>query len=236
MAAAYPIRPVRRDEFAAFRHADEHAFNGPGPDPGRMELSARLFEPERSLAALDPAAPGYAAGAPARDGDIVGTAGAFTFQMTVPGGVLPVAGVTAVSVLPTHRRRGIARSLMTRQLAEIAQAGTEPLAALWAAEASLYGRYGYGQAASTATFRFARGEGVITTPADPSLRLRLAAPKQALAEMTAVFDAVRPGQPGLFARGDLWWERRTADFEAERGGSGPVRCLIAQDAGGPRGY
>jgi predicted acetyltransferase len=47
----------------------------------------------------------------------------------VPGVVLPVAGVSMVSVLPTHRRRGVLRSLMHRQLAGIAERGEEPVAA-----------------------------------------------------------------------------------------------------------
>ncbi len=106
----------------------------------------------------------------------MGSAGAFSFQMTVPGGVLPVAGVSYVSVLPTYRRRGIQRSLMRRQLTDIAARGTEPVAALWASEAPLYGKYGYGQAASVATFRFGRGEGGITSPRRP---LPDAAPRRA---------------------------------------------------------
>src|SRR5262245_61193592 len=67
------------------------------------------------------------------------------FQFSVPGAVVPVAGVTLVSVLPTHRRRGILRSMMRRQLSDIAERG-ESLAALWASESMLYGRYGYGKA------------------------------------------------------------------------------------------
>ena len=85
------------------------------PEPSALEIHT-LFEPERSLAAFDPAAGSFAAGAGAREGDIVGTAGAFSFQMTVPGAVLPVAGVSYVSVLPTYRRRGIQRRVFRRWL------------------------------------------------------------------------------------------------------------------------
>ena len=93
---------------------------------------------------------------------LVGTTGVYSFQMAVPGAVFPVAGVTAVSVLPTHRRRGILRSLMHRQIADIAARGEEPIAALWASETPLYGRYGYGRASSHASFRFGRGEGALS--------------------------------------------------------------------------
>src|SRR5262249_33182856 len=154
-------------------YVHEHAFHGGPPAPGRLQISLRLFEPERSLAAFDLAADSADAGALARDGDIVGTAGAFSFQMAVPGAVIPVAGVSYVGGMPTHRRRGIARTLMTRQLQDIAARGSEAVAALWASEAPLYGRYGYGRASSVAHFRLGRGEGTLAVPDDPSLTLRL---------------------------------------------------------------
>jgi GNAT superfamily N-acetyltransferase len=45
-------------------------------------------------------------------GRAVGGLGAFPFQLTVPGGRVPAAGVTIAGVLPTHRRRGILRAMM----------------------------------------------------------------------------------------------------------------------------
>lgn len=237
MADLYPVRPISREEFGAFRHVAEHAFNGgPASSPERLQLSLKLFEPERSLAAFDLVAGSADAGVLARDGDIVGTAGAFSFQMAVPGAVIPVAGVSYVGVMPTHRRRGIARTLMTRQLQDIAARGSEAVAALWASEAMLYGRYGYGRASSIAHFRLGRGEGTLAVPGDPSLTLRLVPPADALAELAKVYDAVLPTQPGFFARDDRWWGRVLIDPEAERGGAGPLRCVLASDSAGPRGY
>ena len=138
MADQYAIRPISADEYAAFRRVHDHSFNS-GPAPAaRWPRLRRQFEAERSLAAFDPALPAGLG--------LVGTTGVYSFQMAVPGAVFPVAGVTAVSVLPTHRRRGILRALMTRQIADIAARGEEPIAALWASETPLYGRYGYGRA------------------------------------------------------------------------------------------
>ena len=79
------------------------------------------------------------------DGQIVGGAGAFPFELTVPGGALPCAGVTVVGVLPTHRRRGLLRRMMGAQLDDVRERG-EPIAALWASEETIYGRFGYGLA------------------------------------------------------------------------------------------
>ena len=87
------------------------------------------------------------------DGDaIVGGAGVFPFELSIPGGPLPCAGVTVVGVLPTHRRRGILDRMMRAQLADVRERG-EPLAALWASEETIYGRFGYGLAAQDAMIR-----------------------------------------------------------------------------------
>ena len=230
MAEPYPIRPITVDEYAGFRRVHSHAFNSGPPSPARAARTLRQFEPERSLAAAD-------ATLPAGE-ELVGTTGAYSLRMTVPGAVLPVAGVTAVSVLPSHRRRGVLRSLMHRQLADIAARGEEPVAALWASETPIYGRYGYGRATSSAYFEFGRGEGGLDgrAPADPALRLRLVEPRAVTAELAKVYDAVLPGQPGFFARDDDWWDRVLHDESLERPGPGPLRCLLAEDGSGVRGY
>ena len=72
-------------------------------------------------------------------------AGAYPFELTVPGGPVPCAGVTVVGVLPTHRRRGLLRRMMEAQLRDVRERG-EPIAALWASEETIYGRFGYGLA------------------------------------------------------------------------------------------
>src|SRR4029077_14090730 len=91
------------------------------------------FEFDRTLAAFDDSTP-------------VGVTGCYSFQLSVPGAeMLPAAGVTFVSVLPTHRRRGVLSRLMRRQLADAQERG-EPLAILWASESVIYPRYGYGRA------------------------------------------------------------------------------------------
>jgi predicted acetyltransferase len=230
MADQDVIRPISDDEYAAFRRVHDHSFNS-GPAPAaRWPRLRRQFEAERSLAAFDP-------GLPAGVG-LVGTTGVYSFQMAVPGAVFPVAGVTAVSVLPTHRRRGILRSLMSRQIADIAARAEEPIAALWASETPLYGRYGYGRASSHASFRFGRGEGVLSplAPVDPGLTLRLAEPGEAAADLAKVYDTVLSGQPGFFTRDQDWWERVLDDPADERRGAGPLRCVLATGGDGVRGY
>jgi predicted acetyltransferase len=230
MADPYPIRPIAADEYPFFRRVHDHAFNSGPASPVRWARALRQFEPERSLAAFDDTLPAGET--------IVGTTGAYSLRMTVPGTTLPVAGVSAVSVLPSHRRRGVLRSLMLRQLADVAARGDEPIAVLWASETPIYARYGYGRASSNAYFRFERGDGAMaaTAPPDPALTLRLTEPGAATAELAKVYETVLPAQPGFFARTDDWWGRVLHDEPEARHGFSPLRCLLAEDGSGVRGY
>jgi predicted acetyltransferase len=221
----YPVRPIEENEFDSFEAVDQHAFHGSPLSESDRRMTLDRFEFDRSLAAFDGATP-------------VGVTMCFSFQLSVPGQeVLPAAGVTFVAVLPTHRRRGVLSSLMRRQLADIRERG-EPLAVLWASESVIYSRYGYGRASWYVSYSLRRGEGALTKTAvaDPGLRLRLADPQAALPELTKVYDAVLPSRPGFFGRNDAWWRRVIYDPAEERHGSSPLRCLIAEDGSGPRGY
>src|SRR5919204_1227883 len=102
------------------------------PTPEEAARFGRNLPLERMRAALD-------------DGTTVGGAGAFPFDLSVPGGSLRCAGVTVVGVAPTHRRRGIMTALMRAQLDAARELG-EPLAGLWSSEAPIYGRFGFGLA------------------------------------------------------------------------------------------
>jgi predicted acetyltransferase len=73
-------------------------------------------------------------------------------------------------------------------------------------------------------------------PADPGLRLRGAEPQSARAEMAKVYDQALAERPGLFARSDPWWDRVISDDAEPGSGTPPLRCLLAEDDSGPRGY
>jgi predicted acetyltransferase len=220
----YPIRLVAEDELAAFLAVDQHASHGaPMSERAHANFLARL-EFGRTLAAFD--------------GDtIVGGTGAFSFQMRVPGAMAAVAGVSLVAVLPSHRRQGILSALMRRQLADVSERG-EAVAVLFASESGIYGRYGYGRASWHAAYRLQRGEGTLApgAPADPGLRLRIAEPLSARTELAEVYDLALAERPGLYARTGPWWDRLLTDLHAGDGSSRQMRCVLAEDDSGPRGY
>jgi predicted acetyltransferase len=221
----YPIRPVSSDEFDDIHTVDMHAFHGSPLTEDDRALVLSRFEFDRSLAAFDGATP-------------VGVAAAYSFQLSVPGQqTLPAAGITWVSVLPSHRRRGVLTSMMRRQLADVRDRG-EPVAVLYASEATIYSRYGYGRAMWHADFVLQRGEGALakTAPTDRDVRLRIVDPAAALPELAKVYDSVQPTRPGFIARNEGWWQKAIYDPADNRQGASPLYCVLAEDDGGPRGY
>ena len=188
----------------------ESAFGGaPHPDDTEVELS--VVDPARFYGAFD-------------GEQQVATAGSFDFSMTVPGGPLPVAGVTWVGVLPTHRRRGVLEGLMSRQLEDLRAAGTA-VAALWATEAGIYGRYGYAPAAWMLNVTLPRGA-AFRLPVEPG-PLRLVDP--ASPEVREVYAAVAARTAGWPARDDAWWRFRVHDPEHRRDGGSPLQCVLTDD-------
>ncbi|MFI6815763.1 GNAT family N-acetyltransferase [Nonomuraea sp. NPDC050328] len=219
----YPIRPITEAEWPAFSDVLSEGFGWSGT-PEQLARWKAGTEFDRTLAAFD--------------GPVVaGVTGIHSFTMTVPGGQLPTAGVTAVSVLPSHRRRGVLTSLMHRQLNDVYERG-EPIAALYASESVIYGRFGYGRAADDLTFRIDthRSAFVRSAPQDPALRLTVAKPAERRADLKQVYDAQVTSRPGQYERSENFWVGVLADEEFDRHGAGQLRCLIAEDERGVRGY
>ncbi len=214
---ALDLRPLAEAEWAAWYRALEVAFGGEEESPEERALWRELTEFDRSLGVWDGAVP-------------VGTAGAFSFRMAVPGGSLvPTAGVTMVGVLPTHRRRGVLTALMRRQLDEIHERG-EALAVLTASEPAIYGRYGYGLGTWKLGVRIQRSRVRVRRGAeDGRLRLRLADPAEALPACEELYARLVPGRPGLLARRKGWEALALLDPASAREGRSALQCLLAED-------
>ena len=155
----------------------------------------------------------YDGGAP------VGTAADFPFTLTVPGGELAAGGVTWVAVLPTHRRQGVLTQLMRRQLDDLHERG-EPLAMLWASEAAIYGRFGYGVAAPHFEMDADRSRFAFRDDPGPRGVPRMRTLDEAVEPCIHVYERLRTTTPGFTARTREWWEAyRLADSEQWRRGS-----------------
>jgi predicted acetyltransferase len=223
------VRALTRADMAAFELAAHAAFHE-DPHPADDEMNARIIEPERALAVFE-------------DGEMVATAAALTRELTVPGAILPVAAVTGVGVVPGHTRRGHMRTLMRRQIDDVRERG-EAVAALWASEGAIYGRFGYGPATRAVQYELYLWRARLQMPPG---RVRVMPPGEALDHMRAVYERLRPHVPGLMSRGGAWWPRRLHDPEHRRGGASTLRAAVVDDgyalyaakpdwaAGGPSG-
>ncbi|MDQ2688758.1 MAG: GNAT family N-acetyltransferase [Chloroflexota bacterium] len=215
------VRPFSGDPNDFFT-AGELAF---GEHPRDEDISRwqKLFEANRAIAAYD--------------GDrIVGTAGIFSFQLTVPGGVLPAAGVTIVGVHPTHRRRGILRRMMRLQLDAIRERG-EPLAILWASEGNIYQRFGYGLGSLRMGVSIGRDRSAFRLPHTPAGTIRFVEPDEGKRLFPPVYEAVRGGRPGFFDRSDTYWDTEFfPDPEHWRHGASAAFHVVHEVAGEADGY
>ncbi len=172
-----------------------------------FERELRTVPRDRFLAAYD-------------DGRPVGLTGSYAFDLTIPGGTVAAAGVTWVGVLPSHRRRGILRELMRLQLEDVHRRG-EPVAILWASEAAIYGRFGYGIAAPNASLDARRPAFALRGDPAPTGSVRLVSQEEAQEAFPPVYDRIRLQRPGMLSRTDHWWrEHRLADPEHWRRGAG----------------
>ncbi|MCX5389190.1 GNAT family N-acetyltransferase [Streptomyces sp. NBC_00094] len=179
------------------------------------------------------------------DGRPVGTAAAHAFELTLPGETLvPASGVTAVGVLPSHRRQGVLSAMMRHQLGELRARG-EFLAVLLASEATIYGRFGYGPATYTARLTVPRHQAALAAP-----RAREAADAPVTGAdngsvevlrrdecgeiLEEVYDRYRRAQPGALSRPHRWWALRAGQPPIS---PAPRYVAVHRDAhGAPDGY
>jgi predicted acetyltransferase len=218
---SFEFRPVRdRDEFARAFYAIGQYFAGPPPED-MLDRWFQYHELERMHAAFDGA-------------EAVGGAGAFTFDLSVPGGALPCAGVTVVGVYPTHRRRGALRGMMDAQLADIHARG-EPIAALWASEETIYGRFGYGLAAWAGDATISSSAAAFAQPLERKGSTRFVTVDEALTLFPPVWDELARQRPGVFSRSKPWWELRALRMAPEQEGA-PKRFAVVEIDGRVEAY
>jgi len=142
-------------------------------------------------------------------GALVGQLAALPMRLAVPGALLDCSAITMVGVLPTHRRRGVLTAMIERMHADAVAAG-RPVAALWASQAGIYGRYGFGQADRSITLEVdtSRPLGLRVEP-DPR-PLRLIERDEIPAVLGPLHERAIARRPGGLARDAQWWTEAIA--------------------------
>jgi predicted acetyltransferase len=214
------IRNVEPAEFDEYMQVLEAAFSAALPR-AEVERIRKVAEFDRLLVALE-------------GGRMVGGAGSVSFRMTVPGGdAIPVAAVVGVGVLPTHRRRGINTELMRRQLDDVKARG-EAVAALYASEANIYGRFGYGIATFEGSIRVEKRDAGLAHDHGLAGSILFYERDEALPVMREIHERAVPGRPGMMSTSLGWFDLRMAEHESE---TEPAFFAVhSSEDGRPDGY
>ena len=157
------------------------------------EILRPHFDLDRSIAVFD-------------QGNVVGGAHSHKLEMSVPGGQAVVAGVANIAVQPTHTRQGILTRMMHHQINGIHERG-EPLAALFASESVIYGRYGYGMSSFREQWTIERQHNRYARPYDTPGRMVFVDPANITNDLPEVFRRSTKDRPGVFQKSGYLWER-----------------------------
>jgi predicted acetyltransferase len=216
------LRTIPEEDYDAYFQMASAAF-GENLTPEIAERERSVLEPGRSLGAYD--------------GDQLAAAvAAVSFDLTVPGPrFVPCAGVTSVATSPVYRRRGLARQLLQRQIEDVHERG-EPLAYLWASEAVIYQRFGYGTGSFTGAFEIERSRVVFLDDRRPDGRIRLTEREDALKVLPEIYEHVRTERPGTLTRSPAWWDANLWHFHNSAGKDRRVFYGIHESDEGPDGY
>lgn len=218
------IRTITDDEVDAWREALLDTFGIPREsDPNSGERVRRLIDyKNQAWAVVD-------------NGRIVGTAGTFALELGIPGGTLPVAGLTMVTVAPTHRRRGLLRQLMQRHLDD-AKARGYAVSGLWASESKIYGRFGYGIAAEHDDLEIQDARHLRVSPRELD-SVEMIDEARARVVLPDIYARATANRPGVLRRSDAWWQARCfLDTPWARGGATTRRHVLAKRGGELVGY
>jgi predicted acetyltransferase len=193
------VRVIDPEEFDTFRRVDERGFQHEPrkADDQRPETWAR-GELDRAFGAFS-------------GGEMVGIGRNYSFDVTVPGGArLPAGAVSWVSVLPTHRRRGVLTAIMAA-LASDSTARGEPLSILTASESLIYRRFGYGVATDRVGASIESRHSAFLSQWSDRGRVRFVERDEAAKVFPEVYERTRT-RPGTVARPDFWWSEVLFDF------------------------
>lgn len=208
--------------FDAFHSAVTRGFLDGEPTTEQTEESRDALRPRRLTGVFDrsslhPDVP-------------VGTVDSWVTELTTqPGRTVPMWAISAVTVAPTHRRRGIARAMLAGELRTAADAGLA-VAGLTVSEATIYGRWGFGPAVFTADVSV-ETKRVLWTGRRPGGRLDFLHPEELPERLAALHERVRLARPGQVAGWPGLW-RRMAGLRPGENAERKVRAVAYRGAGG----
>ncbi|MGD9997940.1 MAG: GNAT family N-acetyltransferase [Ilumatobacteraceae bacterium] len=213
---AITIETPTEDHWPAMFRIDARGF-GWVPEEGDLDARRPIIDLTRFRIAVD-------------RGEIVGVAGSYELDVTLPGGATaPISGVTWVSVAATHRRRGILTQMMDALHRDAVDRG-EVAALLFASEGGIYERFGYGIATQLRSISIDRRAALFRSdlaPADGSVRYIEG--DAGLDHRTRIWESYRRLRAGEVTRAPAWQEFITWLWSKPESGMSPAFCLAHDD-------
>jgi predicted acetyltransferase len=204
------------DRFIALIH---NAFLGFFAGPRDTARHRAMLESERVQGVFDGA-------------DMVGGVGLLTRRMTLPmSEPQPIVAQTTGGVSPAYRRRGVLAELIRVQFNGLHESGGEPVAALWASQAEIYSRFGYGVAAHLASLTLPGGARLRRDVVVDDDDVRELPAEQAVPMLRELYAKVAPKRVGWIDRSEQAWRLRLSDFDRLEMGMSDFRYAVH-----PEGY
>jgi len=215
----YTVRTLRPDETRAAGDLFRSTLHRGPVNEDEWRYAERMHQPGRGIGAFDD--------------ELIGTVRSFDDELTVPGGArVPFSAVTGVGVRPDRTRRGVLSAMMRAQLDDFAERGV-PLAGLYASEAVIYGRFGYGVATVTRDYRVERRRARLRPEVPAWGEVSLLSVDAAAERIPELYANLFTGRPGRMRRSPHWWP----GFErAARLSETPVQAIVHHGPDGIDGF
>ncbi|MCH7983884.1 MAG: GNAT family N-acetyltransferase [Chloroflexi bacterium] len=217
-------RQITWDEHRALAVLIERGFGSHyEPSDERYEIDKKVLTPETTMVAFD-------------DGVIIGSSAALPFESAVPGGaIVRNAGVTAVVVSATHRRRGVLTEMMDRLHRQERDRG-RPVASLWASESIIYGRFGYGIAIEHENYLIDTRQAEFKHMPEIPGRIRFIDREEARKVLPIAWEAAVQAHVGIPRRDDVSWDGYVLGLNESRDGWSKPFVVVYEEAGQPLGF
>lgn len=224
------IRPITAGEIRSFRETVLGTFGVDPPDDAasadRLDASfAALVDLDRTAAAFD-------------GGRMVGASATFDLELAIPGGATSMGGLTMVGVMPSHTRRGALRGFIDAHLAGCRERG-QVIGGLWASEATIYGRFGFGAAADHEILEIDSSAIALREDIggdDVRLYHDATGDDEAKAAIVDVFERAWRARPGLYGRSPAWWQHRVFSRDRPGASKNRLRALVTRRGSANTGY
>lgn len=224
------LRSVTDSNFTEWRKAVRHGFGQHVHPDDIARLRNDRAELDRLIAAVDTSSE-----------RIVGTGGADSYSLTLPGGAtVPMAGVAYMTTSVTHRRQGAFSRMMSKIHDEARERG-DVVSGLWASQSHLYSRFDYGLAVNSYDWEIDPSFGAFSHfPIDPGeesdAHVYFVDDDEAAAMLPGIYAQMHEQTIGSVNRNEGRWRYELFDEERVRGGGSPLFFAICEEAGEQTGY